>query len=97
MVASGRIQPQLSGRAGETGIEYDQRMQGTLQLFRKAEQMDAAGKDIEVLRADGVPSRCWTAPAASPPNRGWRVPPSVSPAVCACQAMHPAVLQVLSW
>ena len=39
----------------ETGIEYDQRMQGTLQLFRKAEQMDAAGKDIEVLRADGVP------------------------------------------
>lgn len=39
----------------ETGIEYDQRMQGTLQVFRKAEQMDAAGKDIEVLRADGVP------------------------------------------
>ncbi|KGJ05972.1 D-amino-acid dehydrogenase [Paracoccus halophilus] len=39
----------------ETGIEYDQRMQGTLQLFRKPEQLDAAGKDIEVLRADGVP------------------------------------------
>ena len=39
----------------ETGIQYDQRMQGTLQVFRKPEQMDAAGKDIEVLRADGVP------------------------------------------
>ena len=39
----------------ETGIQYDQRMQGTLQLFRKPEQMDAAAKDIEVLRADGVP------------------------------------------
>ena len=39
----------------DTGIEYDQRMQGTLQVFRKPEQMDAAGKDIEVLRADGVP------------------------------------------
>ena len=39
----------------ETGIEYDQRMQGTLQVFRKPEQMDAAAKDIEVLRADGVP------------------------------------------
>lgn len=39
----------------ETGIEYDQRMQGTLQLFRKAEQVDAAAKDIKVLRADGVP------------------------------------------
>ncbi|HRM76020.1 MAG TPA: D-amino acid dehydrogenase, partial [Paracoccus sp. (in: a-proteobacteria)] len=39
----------------DTGIEYDQRMQGTLQVFRKPEQMDAAAKDIEVLRADGVP------------------------------------------
>ncbi|MTH63200.1 D-amino acid dehydrogenase [Paracoccus shanxieyensis] len=39
----------------ETGIEYDQRMQGTLQVFRKQEQLDGAGKDIEVLRADGVP------------------------------------------
>ncbi len=39
----------------ETGIEYDQRTQGTLQLFRKAEQVDAAAKDIDVLRADGVP------------------------------------------
>ncbi|WP_374633476.1 D-amino acid dehydrogenase [Paracoccus sp. (in: a-proteobacteria)] len=39
----------------DTGIEYDQRMQGTLQVFRKPDQMDAAAKDIEVLRADGVP------------------------------------------
>ncbi|MFT4012061.1 MAG: D-amino acid dehydrogenase [Paracoccus sp. (in: a-proteobacteria)] len=39
----------------ETGIEYDQRTQGTLQVFRKQEQLDGAGKDIEVLRADGVP------------------------------------------
>ena len=39
----------------ETGIKYDERTQGTLQLFRKQEQVEAAGKDIEVLRADGVP------------------------------------------
>ncbi|GGF78262.1 D-amino acid dehydrogenase [Azorhizobium oxalatiphilum] len=39
----------------ETGIDYDQRMQGTLQLFRTQEQLDSIGKDIEVLRADGVP------------------------------------------
>ncbi|SMO68259.1 D-amino acid dehydrogenase [Paracoccus laeviglucosivorans] len=39
----------------ETGIEYDERTQGTLQVFRKQEQLDGAGKDIEVLRADGVP------------------------------------------
>ncbi|WP_347267376.1 D-amino acid dehydrogenase [Paracoccus sp. (in: a-proteobacteria)] len=39
----------------ETGISYDERTQGTLQVFRKQEQMDGAGKDIEVLKADGVP------------------------------------------
>lgn len=39
----------------DTGISYDERMQGTLQLFRSQKQLDGAGKDIEVLRADGVP------------------------------------------
>ena len=39
----------------ETGIHYDERTQGTLQVFRKQEQLDGAGKDIEVLKADGVP------------------------------------------
>ncbi len=39
----------------ETGVTYDERTQGTLQLFRSAKQVDAAEKDIAVLRADGVP------------------------------------------
>lgn len=39
----------------ETGIAYDHRTQGTLQLFRNAKQLDGIGKDIEVLKADGVP------------------------------------------
>ena len=39
----------------ETGIQYDQRMRGTLQLFRTAAQLDGIGKDVAVLRADGVP------------------------------------------
>lgn len=39
----------------ETGIQYDQRMQGTLQLFRTQKQLDGIGKDVEVLKADGVP------------------------------------------
>ncbi len=39
----------------DTGITYDERMQGTLQLFRTQKQIDAAGKDIKVLQADGVP------------------------------------------
>lgn len=39
---------------GETGIQYDERMQGTLQLFREQKQMDAIGKDVDVMRANGV-------------------------------------------
>ncbi|WP_271180628.1 D-amino acid dehydrogenase [Ancylobacter defluvii] len=39
----------------ETGIHYDERMQGTLQVFRDQKQLDGIGKDIEVLKADGVP------------------------------------------
>jgi D-amino-acid dehydrogenase len=39
----------------ETGITYDERMQGTLQLFRTQKQLDGIAKDIDVLRAGGVP------------------------------------------
>ncbi|MDV6330641.1 D-amino acid dehydrogenase [Asticcacaulis sp. 201] len=39
----------------ETGIQYDQRMQGTLEVFRTQKQIDNIGKDVEVLRAGGVP------------------------------------------
>lgn len=39
----------------ETGISYDERTKGTLQVFRTQKQVDSAAKDIEVLRADGVP------------------------------------------
>ena len=38
----------------ETGIKYDERMQGTLQLFRTQKQLDSTGKDIEILRQYGV-------------------------------------------
>ncbi|MDP3195998.1 D-amino acid dehydrogenase [Tabrizicola sp.] len=38
----------------ETGISYDERTQGTLQLFRTEKQVAAAEKDIAVLKADGV-------------------------------------------
>ncbi|SDA90615.1 D-amino acid dehydrogenase [Sinorhizobium sp. NFACC03] len=39
----------------ETGIAYDERMQGTLQLFRTQQQLDASGKDVKALAADGIP------------------------------------------
>ena len=38
-----------------TGIAYDARSQGTLQLFREQKQMDGIAKDIAVLAEDGVP------------------------------------------
>jgi D-amino-acid dehydrogenase len=39
----------------QTGIAYDQRARGTLQLFRAQKQLDGVGKDLDVLRAGGVP------------------------------------------
>jgi D-amino-acid dehydrogenase len=38
----------------ETGIAYDERMQGTLQLFRTQRQLDGSAGDIAVLRESGV-------------------------------------------
>jgi len=38
----------------DTGIRYDERMQGTLQLFRTQHQLDGTGADIEVLKRFGV-------------------------------------------
>jgi D-amino-acid dehydrogenase len=39
---------------GATGISYDERSQGTLQLFREEKQLAGIDKDIAVLKADGV-------------------------------------------
>ena len=38
----------------ETGLQYDQRTQGTLQLFRTQEQLDGTGADIAILQRYGV-------------------------------------------
>jgi len=39
----------------ETGISYDERSRGTLQLFRTQKQLDGIGADIAVLDEFGVP------------------------------------------
>jgi D-amino-acid dehydrogenase len=39
----------------ETGVQYDGREQGTLQLFRYQKQLDHIGGDVEVLKQYGVP------------------------------------------
>lgn len=46
---------QLRALRAETGIAYDERSQGTLQLFRKQSQLDGTAGDIEVLKQYGVP------------------------------------------
>jgi D-amino-acid dehydrogenase len=38
----------------ETGIAYDERMRGTLQLFRTQKQLDGTGADIAVLQRFGI-------------------------------------------
>jgi len=45
----------LAALREETGIAYDERMQGTLQLFRSEAQLDASAKDVKALAADGIP------------------------------------------
>jgi len=45
----------LRALRAETGIAYDERSQGTLQLFRTQKQLDGTGKDIEILNEYGVP------------------------------------------
>ena len=45
----------LAALRAETGIHYDERMQGTLQLFRTQAQLDASAKDVKALAADGIP------------------------------------------
>ena len=65
----------LIGLRADTGIAYDERTQGTLQLFRTQKQVDAAYKDIKVLKADGVPFEvldadgCIAAEPGLAPNR----------------------------
>ena len=45
----------LRALRAETGIAYDERAKGTLQLFRTRKQLDAVGADTRVLDAFGVP------------------------------------------
>lgn len=39
----------------ETGITYEDRQRGTIQLFRKQQQLDGIGKDVQILKDMGTP------------------------------------------
>jgi len=44
----------LAQLRAQTGIDYEGRQLGTIQLFRSQKQFAALAKDIDVLRADGI-------------------------------------------
>lgn len=45
----------LQQMRSDTGIQYEHREGGTLQLFRTQAQLDDVGKDVQVLKESGVP------------------------------------------
>jgi D-amino-acid dehydrogenase len=45
----------LADLRAATGIAYDERQKGTLQLFRTEAQLEASAKDVKALKADGIP------------------------------------------
>ncbi len=53
----------LRALRAETGIGYEERSRGTLQLFRTQAQLDAAARDIAVLEECGVPYELLTGEA----------------------------------
>src|SRR3546814_10616937 len=44
----------LDALRDEIGIQYEGRRQGTLQVFRTQQQLDAAGQDMKVLHDAGI-------------------------------------------
>ena len=74
----------------DTGIQYDERTQGTLQLFRTQEQLDGIGKDVDILKEYGVPFEVLG-------RDGYcKVEPALALVknllvLCACRAMRPAI------
>lgn len=83
----------------ETGIAYEGRQLGTLQVFRTQAQLDAMQKDIAVLQECGVPFRVvkqQEIPMIEPALA--RVNDKLL-ALCNCQMMKPAIANCLplSW
>lgn len=60
----------LADLRAETGIAYDERMQGTLQLFRTQQQLESSAKDVKALACrTAFPMRCWIGTDVSASNQ----------------------------
>ncbi|WEY37951.1 D-amino acid dehydrogenase [Paraburkholderia sp. SUR17] len=62
----------LQALRAETGIEYEGRQGGTLQVFRTQQQLEGAAKDITVLKDANVPYELLT------PEELWRAEPALA-------------------
>ena len=81
---------QLRELRAKRGIAYDERSQGTLQLFRTRKMLDGTAKDIAILKKFGVPYELLDVEGCV------RVEPALglvrrrSRAACGCLATRPA-------
>jgi Glycine/D-amino acid oxidases (deaminating) len=79
----------INALRAQTGIDYEGRTQGTTQLFRTQQQLDAAAADIAVLEQYGVPYQVLDRAgiiAAEPALAAWPTSWSVP---CACPRTRP--------
>ena len=74
----------------DTGIEYEQRTGGTLQLFRTQAQLDAVQRDIAVLEDCGVPYELLDRDQLALWSPAWPRRATGWPAGCACPRTKPA-------
>jgi D-amino-acid dehydrogenase len=80
----------LKALRAETGIAYDDRAQGTLQLFRTQKQLDGIGGDVEVLKQYGVPFEVLDRAGFVKVEPALALRRRSSSARCACPATRPA-------
>jgi D-amino-acid dehydrogenase len=80
----------LRSLRAETGIAYDERTQGTLQLFRTQKQLDGIGGDVEVLRQYGVPFEVLDRDGFCRVEPAWCIRARSSSVRCGCPVTRPA-------
>lgn len=72
------------------GITYDDRAQGTLQLFREQKHLDGVGGDIEVLKQFGVPYEVLDKAGCISAEPAWQLPRAALPAASGFPTTRPA-------
>ena len=86
----------LRALRAETGIKYDERSQGTLQLFRKQKQLDGTGERYRGAQSNmACLTKCSILPAALPRSLGSPPRRPSSSAGFGCRRTRPAIATCL--